>query len=155
MGGLSSSASYNPDFPDGFEGWHIQESMEMALKDGHVGPRDGLVIYGSANGGPKLDKAEMAALAGIVPRREGEVRVSSVKSVTGEMQGADGIFNLIAAIYTLKTKRVIPIQGFKGAEYDLPFVERTEELKDTNLVLCNSASYTGHSVSILVRGEGN
>lgn len=143
-------ASYIPGFSSNNGGSNrIEISMQNAMRDSGLSKSNIELIYGAANGSKRFDKTEMEAIEKTF-NGTNNLYVSSIKSIIGETQGASGVFNILTAIFTLQTGMIVPIAHFEKSEHDLNFVKNPIYKKDINLILCNSISYSGGSVSIMV-----
>lgn len=135
-------------------GKNLELAMEYALQDSLLGKIDIDAIYAAANGSKKLDAAEATSIKNLFRNRLKDVSVSSIKSIAGESLSAGGILNIIAALFTINQDLIIPIVGFEKAdqELDLNYVSNSPRRAEIKKVMCNSVSYGGNNVSLIVRG---
>ncbi|MFH1157167.1 MAG: beta-ketoacyl synthase N-terminal-like domain-containing protein [Pseudomonadota bacterium] len=151
---LGVGSAYSPDFTThDFTSGHIEHSMRECISETGASPSGIDLVYGAANGGKKMDKAELKAIKTVFRANGNAPKLSSIKSYIGEIQGAFGIFNLIAAINAFENGVILPIRGFSSPSFfyrDLNYVTSTQPADRVNTILCNAISYTGRSVSFIV-----
>lgn len=151
---LGTGSAYSPEFmTHKFTSGHIEQSIRGCLADCCLSRSDIDLVYGAANGGKKMDRAELKALKSVFKGREKSLKLSGIKSYIGEVMGAFGIFNLITAINTFENDTVLPINGFRSPPFfyrKFNYIKSNQSAADVKTVLCNAISYTGRSVSFAV-----
>ena len=128
--------------------------MRCALEDAHVTPRDVSVVFASANSTQGLDRVEAQAIADMFG--PAAVPVSAVKGGLGEC-GASAGAAVVAAILSLRSKRVPPTAGFEVADPDCPVnvaaTTRAIESANGSVALVNSFARGGANFSLVVKHE--
>ncbi len=146
--GMSDDA-YHITAPDP-EGKGAARSIDMALKDAEINPRD--VSYINAHGTSTLlnDKTETLAMKKVFSDAAKTLSVSSTKSITGHLLGAAGGVEAIACCLSIKEKIIPPTINyeFPDPDCDLDYVPNTARQKDVRIALSNSLGFGGHNVTL-------
>lgn len=149
--GLTSDSSV--DSKDGGAG--IQDAMTAALRDAGLEVRNLDAVMAHANGSPRLDAHEGQALARLLGPSTSAVPVTSIKPMTGELSGASGVTQVMAALAALESGFLPPILHLKNPEEGLNLdlvMEKTRE-KTMRRVLVNSIDAGGSSASLLIQND--
>jgi 3-oxoacyl-[acyl-carrier-protein] synthase II len=128
--------------------------MRGALDEAHVTPRDVSVVFASANSTQGLDRVEAQAIAEVFG--PAAVPVTAVKGALGEC-GASAGAAVVAAILSLRSKRVPPTAGFEVADpdccVDVAATTRAIESANGSVALVNSFARGGANFSLVVTHE--
>jgi len=130
----------------------MARAMRAACRDLPGGVADLDYISAAANGSRALDRAETRALREALGESAGNVPVSSVKPLLGEVLGADGALRTIAALGAMETGFVPPTLNLKqpdGAE-PLNRVRDQGINRAVSKALVNSIDPGGNAVSLLL-----
>ena len=138
------------------EGKGAQRSMENAVKDAGLEPKD--VDYVNTHGTSTGlgDKAESHAVARIFGDKtvNTNLAVSSTKSMTGHMLGASGAIESIVCIKAIQDGVVPPTINLDNQDEEvanLDYVPHKAKQKDVKVALTNSFGFGGHNASLLYK----
>ena len=138
------------------EGEAAAKAIEIALKDAKIEPSQ--IDYVNAHGTstPLNDKLETLAIKKVFGGHAYDLKISSVKSMTGHLLGASGGVEAIATALTLKTDIIPPTINYNSPdpECDLDYVPNKSEKKIVNYAISNSFGFGGHN-GVIVLGKFN
>ncbi|GES31715.1 beta-ketoacyl-ACP synthase II [Streptomyces angustmyceticus] len=132
-------------------------AMRGALADAGRAPEDVGQISAHGTGTVLNDRIEAAALREVLgPDHLSRTPVTAVKSMTGHMLGASGAAEAVAAVLSLRDRRIPPIRNCDHPEEpDLDLVVKGARDWDGDVVLSNSFGFGGHNaVLVLTRYTG-
>jgi len=145
--GITSSPTPLNEWPA--DGSGLARAMRMALADASVDARDVGAIFAAANGSPRLDRLESAAIVDVFGARS--VPVASIKGAAGEFGGA-GAAAIAAGLLSVPDRLIAPTVGFEtpcdGCRLQ---VSRTTQRAASDVFLVNSVASGGTNVSVAVR----
>jgi 3-oxoacyl-[acyl-carrier-protein] synthase II len=125
----------------------IRKSLgKISLQSNNVS----LVLSG-ANGLPRMDQGEAHAIRRVF--KDNAVPVRSIKASIGETSGANGLFQLVSAIETLKSKSLLKKEKPQSAQVGLNLTQAVswENKKDINILLTDQDIF-GASSAVMVKG---
>ncbi|MGW2916876.1 beta-ketoacyl-[acyl-carrier-protein] synthase family protein [Streptomyces angustmyceticus] len=132
-------------------------AMRGALADAGRTPEDVGQISAHGTGTVLNDRIEAAALREVLgPDHLSRTPVTAVKSMTGHMLGASGAAEAVAAVLSLRDRRIPPIRNCDHPEEPgLDLVVKGARDWDGDVVLSNSFGFGGHNaVLVLTRYTG-
>ncbi|MFJ6788448.1 beta-ketoacyl-[acyl-carrier-protein] synthase family protein [Streptomyces angustmyceticus] len=132
-------------------------AMRGALADAGRAPEDVGQISAHGTGTVLNDRIEAAALREVLgPDHLSRTPVTAVKSMTGHMLGASGAAEAVAAVLSLRDRRIPPIRNCDHPEEPgLDLVVKGARDWDGDVVLSNSFGFGGHNaVLVLTRYTG-
>jgi 3-oxoacyl-[acyl-carrier-protein] synthase II len=138
----------------------VGRAMRLALADAGHEVRDVGTICAAANGGVAADRNEAAAIGDLLGSRAGQVRVTSIKSRTGETLGASGVLQVIAAAEMIRGGFVASVVNLEKplAVLSGGAVLGSAGLPASGGMLVNSVDLGGSVASLLIgaasTGEG-
>jgi 3-oxoacyl-[acyl-carrier-protein] synthase II len=140
------------------DGNGAREAMNGALADAGIAPAQVAYINAHGTATRRNDELETRAIAEIFA--PGTVKVSSLKSSTGHLQGAAGAVEAVATLSVLRAGIAPPTVGLEEPEDDLliDYVrERPSNLHDSSdagaIGLSNSFGLGGHNASIVIQAD--
>ena len=124
--------------------------MKSALKD--AGMDIDAIEYINAHGTstPVGDGAEVNAIKRLFGEKAYDIKISSVKSMTGHLLGAAGGIEAVATIQTIKEGIIPPTINLDNPEFDLDFVPHEKETMEVSTALTNSFGFGGHNAAIVL-----
>lgn len=136
------------------EGEAAAKAMEIALKDAKIEPSQ--IDYVNAHGTstPLNDKLETLAAKRVFGKHAYDLKVSSIKSMTGHLLGASGGAEAIATALSIKNDIIPPTINYSSPdpECDLDYVPNKSEKKIINYAISNSFGFGGHN-GVIVLGK--
>lgn len=135
------------------EGEGAARSMQMALDDAGMQPREISHINAHGTSTPMNDKNETAAIKAVFGEHARKIAVSSNKSMIGHLLGAAGGVEAISSALSIYHGVVPPTinQTTPDPECDLDYVPNVKREMTVNAVVSNSLGFGGHNASILIR----
>ncbi len=139
-------ARYHP------EGFGIENAMHQALKMANLDPSTVQWILAAANSSQVADLAEARAIKRVFKHADNFPPVSAVKSMIGEMEGASGGFNTLAAITGIQDGYLYPTVNYQtpDSQCDLNHVLNVPQHSQISLAMINSICYGGGSSAALI-----
>ncbi|MGI5258872.1 beta-ketoacyl-[acyl-carrier-protein] synthase family protein [Streptomyces angustmyceticus] len=127
-------------------------AMRGALADAGRAPEDVGQISAHGTGTVLNDRIEAAALREVLgPDHLSRTPVTAVKSMTGHMLGASGAAEAVAAVLSLRDRRIPPIRNCDHPEEpDLDLVVKGARDWDGDVVLSNSFGFGGHNAVLVL-----
>lgn len=152
LGYASSADAYHIAAIDP-EGHGAMRSMQWALDDAHVDPKD--VDYINAHGTSTKynDEIETKAIKHVLGEHAYEIPISSTKSMLGHALGASGALEVIACTKMLNTKIIPPTINYTtpDPECDLDYVPNTARQVDKlKIAISNSFGLGGQNATIVL-----
>ena len=129
-------------------------AMKMAIQEAEYTPEDKVYVNAHGTGTPLNDKAETLAVKEVFGEEKArEMKISSIKSMTGHMLGASGAMEAIACLKTLEDGILPPTANLKEAdpECDLDYVPNKAENWEPTLIVSNSLGFGGHNACLAIR----
>jgi 3-oxoacyl-[acyl-carrier-protein] synthase II len=128
-------------------------SMEMAIKDAGISPRDIDYVNMHGTSTPLGDIGETKAIKKVFGDDAYKVNLSSTKSMTGHLLGAAGAVEGIASILAINNKRIPPTINFENPdpECDLNYTFNKPQDREVNVALSNAFGFGGHNTSVIFR----
>lgn len=135
------------------EGLGAMKSMDFAIKDAGLKPRD--VDYINAHGTSTQlnDKIETLAIKNIFGEYAKQVLVSSTKSMTGHLLGAAGGIELAACVMSIRDNIVHPTINYETPDplCDLDYVPNVARCAKVDVAISNSLGFGGHNATLVVK----
>ncbi|MBN2175167.1 MAG: beta-ketoacyl-ACP synthase II [Bacteroidales bacterium] len=137
------------------DGYGAMKSMEFALQDAGISPReiDHINTHGTST--PVGDIAEPKAIVGLFGEFAYQISINSTKSMTGHLLGAAGAVETIATILAMNNSFVPPtINHFTDdPEIDnkLDFTFNKGKSQEINYALSNTFGFGGHNATIILK----
>ncbi|MBU3022722.1 beta-ketoacyl-ACP synthase II [Aestuariibacter sp. A3R04] len=149
--GMSGDAYHMTSPPSDGEG--AARSMENALLDAKMAPRDIGYINAHGTSTPAGDMAEVAAVKRVFGEHAYDLLVSSTKSMTGHLLGAAGSVEAIFTVLALRDKMAPPTINLDnpGEGCDLDFVAHEAKAFESPYALCNSFGFGGTNGSLIFK----
>ncbi|MFC9236092.1 beta-ketoacyl-[acyl-carrier-protein] synthase family protein [Streptomyces decoyicus] len=132
-------------------------AMRDALADAGRTPEEVGQVSAHGTGTVQNDRIEAANLREVLgPDHLPRTPITAVKSMTGHMLGASGAVEAIAAVLSLRDRKIPPIRNCDHPEEpDLDLVVKGARDWDGDVVLSNSFGFGGHNaVLVLTRYTG-
>ncbi len=128
-------------------------SMELALKDAKLDPKDVDYINAHGTSTPYNDKFETMAIKTVFKERAAKVPVSSTKSTTGHLLGAAGGIEFIACVLAIQEGVLPPTINLEtpDPDCDLDYIPNQKRVQPVQVCLSNSLGFGGHNVSLIVK----
>ncbi len=148
--GLTDDANHITAPAPGGEG--AVRSMRAAIEDAGLIPSD--IDYLNAHGTstPPNDRNETAAMKTVFGDHaiNGDLAISSTKSMTGHLLGASGAIEAIAAILAMKNNMVPPTINYTtpDPDCDLNYTPNKPVEKEINAVISNTFGFGGHNATL-------
>ena len=126
--------------------------MRAAIEDAGLIPSD--IDYLNAHGTstPPNDRNETAAMKTVFGDHaiNGDLAISSTKSMTGHLLGASGAIEAIAAILAMKNNMVPPTINYTtpDPDCDLNYTPNKPVEKEINAVISNTFGFGGHNATL-------
>lgn len=147
----------------GNDGYHITspepngtgacKTMQEALDDGGISPRDLNYINGHGTGTRINDDMELKAVEKLFSDSAKSVNVSSTKALIGHCMGASGAVELASVILSMANRKYLPMPKLRNpmtVSEKAVLSAETFEL-EIRYALSNSFAFGGNSASVLVR----
>jgi 3-oxoacyl-[acyl-carrier-protein] synthase II len=145
--GVTSSPAPRNGWPVVADG--LARAMRMALSEARLEANEVAAIVGTSNGSPRLDLVEAQAIADVFGPRA--VAVASIKGAIGESSAA-AVGGLIAGLYAIRDRALIPTVGFGEADPQLCVrVSGALQLIAGDVFLVNSVASGGSIYSAVVQ----
>ncbi|MGX1755426.1 beta-ketoacyl-ACP synthase II [Streptomyces lydicus] len=127
-------------------------AMRGALADAGLAPEDVGQVSAHGTGTLLNDRIEAAALRQVLgPDHLSRTPVTAVKSMTGHMLGASGAAEAVAAVLSLRDRKIPPVRNCDHpAEEDLDLVLKGARDWDGDVVLSNSFGFGGHNAVLVL-----
>ena len=139
------------------EGLGARLVMENALKDAGMKPEDIDYINLHGTSTPVGDRSEAKAIVDVFGPHAYEINLSSTKSMTGHLLGAEGALEAVLCVKTI-TDGVIPPtinheEGDDDPEVDprLNFTFNKAVEKNVDTVLSNTFGFGGHNAAVILK----
>jgi len=128
-------------------------SMQLALDDAKLTPKDIGYINAHGTSTPYNDKFETLAIKTVFKEQASKVPVSSTKSTTGHLLGAAGGVEFIACTLAIQEGVLPPTinQETPDPDCDLDYIPNVKRAAPVEVCLSNSLGFGGHNVSLIVR----
>lgn len=140
------------------DGRGVREAMRSALADADILPEQVAYINAHGTSTRRNDELETHAIAEIFGARG--VKVSSLKSAIGHLQGAAGAVEAVATLLVLRAGTAPPTLGLEQLEDgpDLDYVQHEPCELDASrgpefVGLSNSFGLGGHNASVVIRAS--
>ncbi len=132
------------------------KSMENALKDAEIDPKEVQYVNSHGTSTGLGDKAESNAIAHLFGDKEANPNlfVSSTKSMTGHMLGAAGAIESIICIESINNGVVPPTINLDNQDEEvanLDYVPNKAKKADVKVALTNSFGFGGHNASLVFK----
>lgn len=152
-GGMSADAHHiTAPHPEGAGATRV---MEEALRDANLQPEDIDYINVHGTSTPLGDIGEVTAIKKVFGEHSYKLNISSTKSMTGNLLGAAGAVEAIAAVLAIQHQIVPPtINHFTdddALDNDLNFTFLKAQKRKVDVVLSNTFGFGGHNFSIIFR----
>jgi len=146
----SSSDAFHITAPDE-QGAGAALSMERALRNAGLEPRDIDYINAHGTSTPLNDVMETRAVHQVFGERAGQVPISSTKSMIGHLMGAAGAMEAIASVKALETGVIHPTINYDtpDPECDLDYVPNQARETHPRTALSNSFGFGGHNATLI------
>ena len=136
------------------EGEAAARAMEIALKDANIETSQIDYINAHGTSTPLNDKLETLAIKKVFGKHAYNLKVSSIKSMTGHLLGASGGVEAISTALTLKNDIIPPTINYNSPDLDcdLDYVPNTSKKEIVNYAMSNSFGFGGHN-GVIVLGK--
>ena len=136
------------------EGEAAAKAMEIALKDANIETSQIDYINAHGTSTPLNDKLETLAIKKVFGKHAYNLKVSSIKSMTGHLLGASGGVEAISTALTLKNDIIPPTINYNSPDLDcdLDYVPNTSKKEIVNYAMSNSFGFGGHN-GVIVLGK--
>ncbi len=130
-----------------------QAAMQLALRDAGIDPSE--VDYVNAHGTstPQNDRAETAAIKGVLGDHARSVVVGSTKSMTGHLLGAAGGVEGVISVLACREGMIPPTINLTtpDPDCDLDYASDGARKREVRVALSNSFGFGGHNVCLAFR----
>ena len=128
-------------------------SMQLALDDAKIQPKDVGYINAHGTSTPYNDKFETLAIKTVFKEQAQKVPISSTKSTTGHLLGAAGGVEFVACVLAIQEKVLPPTinQETPDPDCDLDYIPNVKRPAAVEVCLSNSLGFGGHNVSLIVQ----
>ena len=127
--------------------------MRAAMNDAGINPQE--VKYINAHGTSTVlnDKVESLAITKVFCDHSKNLKISSVKSMTGHLLAAAGAVEFVATVMSVYTGKLPPTINYEEPDPECPldYVTNGVESIDFELALSNSFGFGGGNVSLIVK----
>jgi len=129
------------------------KAMQLALKDADTQPSEINYICAHGTSTPFNDKSESAAIRTVFQSHADNLKVSSIKSMTGHLLGASGAIAGVACTQSLLDNKVPPTINYTtpDPECDLDYVAKTAIDYECNTVMLNAFGFGGHNAVLVMK----
>lgn len=136
------------------DGESASQAMKIALEEAKIEPDQIDYINAHGTSTPLNDKLETIAIKKTFGKHAYNLKISSIKSMTGHLLGASGAVEAIATALTIKENKIPPTLNyeFPDPECDLNYVPNKTESRIVEYALSNSFGFGGHN-GVLVLGK--
>lgn len=128
-------------------------AMKLALKQANLDPKE--VDYINAHGTSTIlnDKTETFAIKNVFGHHAYNLPVSSIKSMTGHLQGASSAVEIITCCLAIKDSIIPPTINYENPdpECDLDYVPNNFRKRELNVVLSNSFGFGGANAVLILK----
>jgi len=130
-----------------------QRAMRAALGRAAIGPAEVGYINAHGTSTPLNDKYESVAIESVFGEHARKLAISSTKSMTGHVMGADGAFEGFVCAKVLETGCIPPTINLRhpDPELTLDYVPNQARAADVRVALSNSMGLGGHNSTIIFR----
>lgn len=129
------------------------KAMKIALNDAGIQPSE--VDYINAHGTSTSynDMLETAAIKAVFKEHAYNLKISSIKSMTGHLLGAAGGVEACACALSISNGYIPPTINYEtiDEECDLDYVPNKGIFQDVSIALSNSLGFGGHNASIVIK----
>lgn len=127
-------------------------TMQAALLDAKVNPRDVDYINAHGTSTPLGDEAETQAIKRVFTEHAKKVSISSTKSHLGHSLGASGGIELVLSAKAVAENIVPPTINLENPDpdCDLDYTPNEPKQRKLNVAMSNSFGFGGHNASILI-----
>jgi len=138
------------------EGEAAAKAMEIALKDANIETSQIDYINAHGTSTPLNDKLETLAIKKVFGKHAYNLKVSSIKSMTGHLLGASGGVEAISTALTLNNDIIPPTINYNSPDLDcdLDYVPNKSKKEIVNYAMSNSFGFGGHN-GVIVLGKYN
>ena len=129
-------------------------AMRQAITEAGYTEEDKVYVNAHGTGTPLNDVAETLAIKAVFGEEKArEMKISSIKSMTGHMLGASGSMEAIACLKAFEDGILPPTANLKEAdpECDLDYVPCKAEKWEPTLMVSNSLGFGGHNACLAFR----
>ncbi|MFQ6677217.1 MAG: beta-ketoacyl-ACP synthase II [Fidelibacterota bacterium] len=129
------------------------KAIKLALNDANAEPTDIDYICAHGTSTPFNDKSESAAIRTVFGTHADDLKVSSIKSMTGHLLGASGAIASVACVQSLLHNRIPPTINYTtpDPECDLDYVPNTAQDYECNYVMVNAFGFGGHNAVLVLK----
>jgi 3-oxoacyl-[acyl-carrier-protein] synthase II len=113
----------------------VAGAIDSALRDAGLGATDVDCVSASANGSPRTDRHEAAALAAAFRHHRPGLAVTAAKAQLGEALGAGGALQAVALVEAMRTGRLPGTPGLGQVEE--PFLRGKADARAREMTLTN------------------
>ncbi|EMR01902.1 beta-ketoacyl-ACP synthase II [Cesiribacter andamanensis] len=154
VGGGMSADAWHPTAPEP-QGKGALLSMQWALEEAGIQPREVGYVNAHATSTPAGDLAEAHALAQLFGQGAGQPYISSTKGHTGHLLGAAGAIEAIATACALHQQIIPHTASTPTTDPALPqagqFLLHRPTKRSFGYALSNSFGFGGHNASLLLK----
>jgi len=135
------------------DGRGAAKAMQMALKDGGIGPESVDYINAHGTSTPLGDLAETRAIKTVFGSHAHKVAISSTKSQLGHLLGASGGVEAVITSLAVKRNLIPPTINLEtpDPECDLDYTPLKARDRKITYAMSNSFGFGGHNATLLIR----
>ncbi len=151
--GFSSSSDFNHDPRSAMDFVGKRVAMAGALNDASMSPSEIDFVFANGSGLLHDDVHESEAIQSVFETALGEIKVTSVKPITGHLVNGSGGVEVAAATLALHEGAIPSILNLDDPdpECDLPFVRGQSQSSNASACLLNSCGFGGQNASLVLR----
>ena len=130
------------------------QAMKQAIEEAGYTEEDTVYVNAHGTGTPLNDKAETLAVKKVFGEEKAkEMKISSIKSMTGHMLGASGAMEAIACLKAFEDGTIPPTINLlePDPECDLDYVPNKAVKWEPTLMVSNSLGFGGHNACLAIR----
>src|SRR3989338_822433 len=129
----------------------VVAAMRNALLDAGISASDVDYINAHGTGTPANDKTECLAIGALFTERDGEIPVSSIKSMLGHTMGAASAIEAIACSLVVQRDTLPPTINYETPDEDCPIdcVPNRARRQRADVVLNNSFAFGGNNACVV------
>ncbi len=126
--------------------------MSQTIKLSGLETKDIDYISASASSVPEQDKLETKAIKDIFGKSAYKIPITAIKSMIGESFSADGLFQIIASVGSIRNDFISPTINYKikDGDCDLNYVVNKSRKSEPENILINNFGPGGNNASLII-----
>lgn len=135
------------------EGLGLAKCLQSTLRDARIEPSSVDYINAHGTSTPQNDRIETAAIKSVFGESASDLKISSTKSMTGHLLGAAGGIEAIAAIQSIRERRIPPTINYEypDPQCDLDYVPNVAVDHSVEIALSCNSGFGGHNAAVLFK----